>query len=120
MAAGSSGAGPQPADDRLVPEAHAWLLPGALSEEPRSAHGRGTEGLPRGHPGARPGRERRARRLPDDQGVRQLGGPRRIPSRLGTLRVRAPRVAVKEMETYSNAQLETLLQAVPAGWSAVA
>jgi site-specific recombinase XerD len=36
------------------------------------------------------------------------------------LRVRAPRVAVKEMETYSNAQLETLLQAVPAGWSALA
>ncbi|HEY9288866.1 MAG TPA: tyrosine-type recombinase/integrase [Candidatus Dormibacteraeota bacterium] len=36
------------------------------------------------------------------------------------LRVRAPRVAVKEMETYSNAQLETLLQAVPAGWPALA
>ena len=36
------------------------------------------------------------------------------------LRVRAPRVAVKEMETYSNAQLETLLRTVPAGWSALA
>jgi integrase len=36
------------------------------------------------------------------------------------LRVRAPKVAVKEMETYSNAQLETLLQAVSAGWSALA
>jgi site-specific recombinase XerD len=36
------------------------------------------------------------------------------------LRVRAPKVAVKEMEAYSNAQLETLLQAVSAGWSALA
>jgi site-specific recombinase XerD len=36
------------------------------------------------------------------------------------LRVRAPRVAVKEMETYSNAQLETLFQAMPVGWSALA
>ena len=83
MAAGPSSAGPQPTDNRLVPETHAWLLPGALSEEPRSAHGRGTEGLPRRHPGAGPSREHRARRVPDDQGVRQLGGPRRLPSRLG-------------------------------------
>ncbi|HVS07312.1 MAG TPA: site-specific integrase [Candidatus Dormibacteraeota bacterium] len=42
----------------------------------------------------------------------------RIDSAL--LRVRAPKVAVKEMETYSNAQLEILLQAVSAGWSALA
>jgi len=36
------------------------------------------------------------------------------------LRVRAPKVAVKEMETYTSAQLQTLLRAVPAGWSTLA
>jgi len=36
------------------------------------------------------------------------------------LRVRAPRVAVKEMETYTAAQLQTIFQATQAGWSILA
>jgi integrase len=36
------------------------------------------------------------------------------------LRVRAPRVAVKEMETYTPAQLKTIFEATTAGWSILA
>jgi len=36
------------------------------------------------------------------------------------LRVRAPRVAVKEMETYTPAQITTIFDAIPAGWSIIA
>ncbi len=36
------------------------------------------------------------------------------------LRVRAPRVAVKEMESYTPAQLKTIFEATPAGWSILA
>jgi len=36
------------------------------------------------------------------------------------LRVRAPKVPVKEMETYSEAQLETILAAAPEGWPRMA
>ncbi len=36
------------------------------------------------------------------------------------LRVRAPRVAVKEMETYTPAQLKTIFEATPASWSILA
>lgn len=36
------------------------------------------------------------------------------------LRVRAPRVAVKEMETYTPAQLKTIFEATPAGWAILA
>ena len=36
------------------------------------------------------------------------------------LRVRAPKVAVKEMETYTSAQLKTIFEATPVGWPIVA
>jgi integrase len=36
------------------------------------------------------------------------------------LRVRAPKVAVKEMETYTPAQLKTIFEATPAAWSILA
>jgi integrase len=36
------------------------------------------------------------------------------------LRVRAPKVAVKEMETYTPAQLKTIFEATPADWSILA
>ena len=36
------------------------------------------------------------------------------------LRVRAPKVAVKEMETYTPAQLQTIFEATPGGWAIAA